>query len=340
MDKENIVPKCVAMILFIGLSILPGQAQQSSTPDKPAASPSSPSTPAETTPSSDSGASSQKVVLKVGDAQVTEKEMEQVIARMGTKGRTIMAREGRRPIADEYIKMLVLSKRAIDEHLDSSPAIRSLLEQLRNQTLAEAEYEDMDHKIEVSTDEVAQYYAEHNLDFETIKCREFVVRQRPQDSNDPNRGLPPQEAKAKAEAIRKALLAGTDIEKVADIHGSFPNVQLVDRRMRYLRRDEMRPDLADATFAIKNSGVTEPVVTPDTIYVVKVFGRATPELKDVREEIVDTIKLHKLDAELEDMKKKAGVWMDEAYFSGHSLPKPTRPLPHGPAPAAPPKTSE
>jgi parvulin-like peptidyl-prolyl isomerase len=140
---------------------------------------------------------------------------------------------------------------------------------------------------------------------------------------------------AKAEQIRKALQAGTDIEKVAATHVNFPNVQLVDKKITSLRRDQMSPALSQATFAVKE-GVTEPVVTPDTIYVVKVFGHSNPELKDVQQEITATIQQNKLDAEMEEMKKKAGVWIDEEYFTGRSLPK-LQPGAPGMAPVPPPK---
>ncbi len=334
---KNIWLTCAAIILFIGILFSQAGAQQSAGPANPAAVGSSPSTNAATPASPDTATSPQKVVLKVGNTQVTQSEIDFLISALGSEARTIVARRGRRPLGEEYVKTLLLSQRALDEHLDSTPTLRSRLELQRAQTLAEAEYEDMARKIEVSSDEVSQYYSTHRSDFEVVKVREFVVRKRPQDSNDPKRGLTPVEAKAKAEAIRKALASGTDIEKVAATHASAPNVQLVDPKVRRLRRDEMIPALGDAIFALKGEGVTEPVETADTIYVVKVFGRDVPELKEVQEEIVGTIRQQKLDAELENMKKKAGVWMDEEYFSGRSLPKLSRPVAKDPAAASVPQ---
>jgi hypothetical protein len=334
---KNIWATCAAIILFAGLPIVSAGAQQSGPPAKPTQGGSTPSTNAGSAATPDSAASSQKVVLKVGTTQVTQSEMELLVSKLGSQARVVVARRGRRPLGEEYVKMLLLSQRAMDEHLDSSPAVRAELEHLRAQTLAELAYEDMSRKVQVSTDEVNQYFAGHRSDFETVKVREFTIRQRPKDSNDANRGLAPEVAKAKAQAIRKALLPGTDIDEVAATFAKPPNIALVDRNVRRLRHDEMIPALADATFALKEGGITEPVETPDTIYVVKVFGHEIPELKEVQEEIVGTIKQKKLDAEIDEMKKKAGVWMDEDYFSGRSLPTITRPIAHPPASVPPPK---
>jgi len=260
--------------------------------------------------------------MKVGHAQVTQSDIENLVTKLGSQAKVIIARQGRRPLGEEYVKMLLLSQRALDEHLDSSPAIRSQLELQRAQTLAEAQYQDMSRKIQVTQDEVSQYFTAHRSEFETVKVREFAIRKRPEGSNDPKKGLPVGEARANANSIRKALLAGTDIEKVAATFASFPNITLVDRKVRTLRRDEMTPALEKATFALKEGGVTEPVETPETIYVVKVFGHENPELKEVAEDIEGKLRQQKLDDEIDDMRKKAGVWMDEQYFSGPSLPAP------------------
>jgi hypothetical protein len=294
-------------ILLISLVDFSASGQQSGTVAKPAqdVSPSA----------AGAAASSQKVVMKVGDTKVTQSEIEDLVAKLGTPAKVMVARQGRRPLGEEYVKMLLLSQRAVVEHLDSSPAIRSQLELQRAQTLAEAQYQDMSHKIQVGQEEVSQYFTAHRSEFETVKVREFTIRKRPEGSNDPKKGLPVGEARAKADLIRKALLAGTDIEEVAGTYADPPTITLVDKKVRVLRRSEMMKALETATFPVKDGGVTEPVETNETIYVVKVFGHDNPEFKEVAEEIEGTLRQQKLDGELDDMRKKAGVWMDEEYFT-------------------------
>ncbi len=86
---------------------------------------------------------------------------------------------------------------------------------------------------------------------------EFLIRKRPAGSNDPKQCLPIKVAKAKAEAIRKALLKGKDIDKVAEHFDDPPDVMLIDPKVHNLRRTEMKPGLSKATFHLKNGGVTE-----------------------------------------------------------------------------------
>ena len=56
------------------------------------------------------------------------------------------------------------------------------------------------------------------------------------------------------------------------------------------------------------------VDTPQAFIVVKVLGHEHPELKEVATEIETKLRQQKLDAEIDELRKKAGVWMDEDSF--------------------------
>jgi parvulin-like peptidyl-prolyl isomerase len=270
------------------------------------------------------------VVLRVGSAQVTESEIDTFAAGLGPRARAIIANQGLRPVGEEYVKTLLLLRRALDDHLDQSPAVRAQLELLREQVLAQAEYQKMANDVMPSPEEVSQYFAAHKSEFDSVQVREFLIRKRPQGSQDPKAGLTAEEAKAKAEAVRKALLAGTDIEKVAqDFTTPASDVMLIDRKPRTFRPDQMMPALAKATLAVKDAGVAEPVETPQAFIVVKVYGYQHPELKEVTTEIEGKLQREKLGAALDDLRKKAEVWMDEGFFSA----KPVKPASAIPPPA-------
>jgi hypothetical protein len=180
----------------------------------------------------------------------------------------------------------------------------------------------MASEVKVTQEEVSQYFTSHQSEFETVQVRQFLIRKRPQGSQDPVQGLPAEEAKTKAEEIRRALLSGNDIEKVAEDFATPGNpITLIDRKPRTLRRAEMQPTLAKATFDVKDGGASDLVETPQAFMVVKVFGHRHPELKEVAMEIETKLRKQRLDAEIEELRKKAGVWMDEDYFKTEPLAK-------------------
>jgi hypothetical protein len=143
------------------------------------------------------------VVLKVGETTVTESEIDALLSKLGAKAKAIVAAQRRRPVGEQYERMLLPSRRALDEHLDSSPALHSRLELQRTETLAEAEYEKVSGEVKVSQEEVGQYFTAHASEFDTGQVREFLIRKRSEGSKDTKHGLTAAGAKAKAESIRK-----------------------------------------------------------------------------------------------------------------------------------------
>jgi len=283
--------------------------QQTATPLK-ATEAGSASAPGAQTPTA---ASAQKVVLKVGSAQVTQFEIDDAVSHLGMKEKAIVSTQGLQLVGEEYTKMLLLSQRASEERLDLRPDIRSQLELQRVKTLAQAEYEKMASEVQITQEEMSQYFTAHRSEFETVQVQEFLIRKRPQAA-DPKQGLTLEEARSTAESIRKALLSGKDVEEVAKTFATSISVMLVDQRPRTFRRADMKPALEKATFDVPDGGVSDIVDTPQALIVVKVLAHHRPELKEVTAEIKNKLQQQRLDAEIDTMKKKAGVWMDEDYF--------------------------
>jgi|SRR5215472_200081 len=296
----------LAMIAFAGGA----GGQQSATPPKTAEAKSS-SAASAPTPAADTA---QKVVLKVGSSQITESEIDAVVSHLGVKAKAIVSVQGLRPVAEDYTKMLLLSQRASDERLDLKPDIRFQLELQRVETLAQAEYEKMASELQITPEEISQYFTAHRSELETVQVQEFLIRKRSQGTADPKQGLTPEEAASTAESIRKALVSGTTVEEVAKTFDTSISVMLVDQRPRTLRRAEMKPVLEKATFDLPDGGVSEIVDTAQALIVVKVLAHQHPELKEAMAEIRNKVQQQKLDAEVDAMKKKAGVWMDQEYF--------------------------
>ena len=297
---------CLAITLFAGEAS--GQQTATSLKTMEAESASAPGAQTLT------AASAQKVVLKVGSAQVTQFEIDAAVSHLGMKEKAIVSTQGLQLVGEEYTKMLLLSQRASEEHLDLRPDIRSQLELQRVKTLAQAEYEKMASEVQITQEEISQYFAPHRSEFETVQVQEFLIRKRPQGTADPKQGLTPEEARSTAESIRNALLSGKDVQEVARTFATSISVMLVDQRPRTFRRADMKPALEKATFDVPDGGVSEIVDTPQALIVVKVLAHHRPELKEVTAEIKNKLQQQKLDAEIDTLKKKAGVWMDEDYF--------------------------
>ena len=306
-SNERVWAKYLGLVLLAGF-IPSTTTGQSAPPSKPAGSGSS------SVSNTQAPATSDPVVLKIGKTQITRSEMEALFAELpapSTKGE--LSPEGRAHLAELYVRIVLLSQQAANDHLDSSPAMRHRLEMQRARLLAQAEYDKMRGAAEVGPQEIAQYYADHHLEYDTVQVREFLVRKRVKDSENADSGLSAEEAGAKAESIRKALAGGDSPEKVSEDLGSS-DVLLIDAKPRTLKRNEMVPALEQASFAAKDGGVAGPVDTPDALLVVLVLKHGHIEESEAATEIGQRLRTQKLEAELKELEKKAGVWMSDGYF--------------------------
>jgi parvulin-like peptidyl-prolyl isomerase len=287
---------------------------------RPAATPAA-KKPAETTtaPATASPEPGGKVVLRVGTHQVTQADLDFLLSRLNPQVQQNVARQGKRPVGEQYAMMVILSGQAAAHHLDASPEFQRQMALQRLQLLAQAEYEDIVDRTTVTPEDTNQYFSQHAAEFEEAQVRQVVLRKKAEGAPADTPGLPVADARARAEEIRKELLSGGDVNKVAKDY-STPNVVLIDVEPRTVRHGQLLPDLDKVVFQLKDGEVSEPVETPQVLVMVQALGRRRPELKDVSAEIENKLRQQKVDAALADLRQKNPVWMDDAYFAAPAPP--------------------
>jgi len=332
MNNKSLCRLCLAIIMLLGLVAAPAFAEQASTPAKPATTPTAPSASKqskEAAPTPSAAISPEKVVLKVGEAQVTKADIDFLVSNLKPQDQHNLATQGLRPLADEYVRMLLLSQQAINDHLESAPGIRERIQLQRQQMLAQAEYQKIAAEIKVSPEEISQYFTAHQSEFETAQVREFVIRKKAEGAKEPAVGLSPGEAQAKADSIRKALAAGTDAKKVKQDF-ELANVVMIDPEAHPVKHGQLLPPLDKAAFELKDGQVSEPMDTPQAIVFLQVVGHNHQEQKDAAAEIENSLKQKKLEAAFADLRQKTNVWMDDDYFKAQAAVSPAS-TPQAPA---------
>jgi peptidyl-prolyl cis-trans isomerase C len=283
-----------------------------SSPASPAAGPSAAQSSSENQASA-KASSPHKVVLKVGETQVTQADIDYLIGSLSPQVQSAVASRGRKPVGDEYAMMVLLSQKAQSEHLDASADFQQKIALQKLQILAEEEYRKIAEGIQVSPEDVNTYYNAHKDDFEEAQVREFVVRKKAADAKADAPGLSAVDAKARLAAIRKAVEAGTDIKQVAK-QFDVPNVVMVNPEPQTVHKGEMMPALDQAAFGLKDNQFSEPVDTPQALVLLQVLTHQQKEVKAVSGQIENELKQQKLRAAIDDMKAKANIWMDPEYF--------------------------
>lgn len=315
MNKASVLRTPLAIIgfLLMGLLAVTGFAQQPSPP--------SPPTGATAAPAKTASSSPEKVVIKVGDEQVTEADLQFLMGTLNPQAQQSVATQGRRSVGDQYALMILLSQEALRDHLDSSPRFRQQMALQRVQLLAQAEYQNLTSQVKVNPEEISQYYSTHQAELEQAQVRRFIIRKRPEGAKEGTPGLGPQEARARADSIRKAFAAGRSVKDVAqDFKGSSD--VFIDTESQTIRRGQLPRDMDKAAFQLKDGELSDPMDTPQALVFLQVVRRRRPELKEVSGKIDSTLRQQKVETALTNLKKKTTIWMDEEYFKAPAASPP------------------
>jgi hypothetical protein len=256
-----------------------------------------------------------RVILKVGGVSITEAEFESMINDIESQGDPDKPGAGdkeRRELGDDYASVLMLSQQAVAEHLDADPEIRHKLEVYRMQTLSDAQFAKLLKQARPSAEEIAEYYSAHAADFEEVLVhRLFIFKVGPGSTN--TKGLTQQAAKDRGDAILLAATSGGDPMKLA---AAFSNSDegMLDAQAIFFRRGELPQKVEKVAFAIKDGQWAVADDSPERLTLLHLVKRDRRPLAEVASIIEQRVQNQKLEVTLNEMKKKAGIWMDEQYF--------------------------
>jgi len=301
------------LCLLIGIAAAVGRAQQ-----PPSPSPASSTGSSTSTPVGNVAPPSERVVLKVGNLQVTQADFESMIGVLeAQQGPADLSRQA---IGDNYAQLLMLSQQALAGHLDTSPDVVRQLALDRTQILSNAEFARLKQQAKPTPEEISQYYSAHLEDYDTVQLRRLFIWS--SESSKDARGLSPQAAKDLADKARHAYASGGDVAKLVHDTPHDPENVMLDNEPLIFQRGEMPPSLEKAAFALKEGGWTELNDAPGTYVFLQVVARSRRDLKGVSPQIEKKLQARKLREELENLKENAGIWMDEEYFA----PPPQKPV--------------
>ena len=262
---------------------------------------------AATTASSNNLHADQRVVMKVGDTQITQKQFEEMYG-------DFLKDQGGAPVpkkkttAENFAGGLMLAKEAEATGLNKKPEVQRELEMNRIQVLSTAEYNVLQDKAKPTEQQISAYYDAHLDDFDQVTIRRVFIYKQNEHTN--GHGVPPAEAKQRADEIRKALESGGDAKAL------IKNTQdALDVDPLTFGRDDL-PDIMKNAFDMKVGEWSQVADTPDALILFEVVRKGRLTLAQATPEIQKKLQGQKLREEMDALKKKTGVWLDDQYFAG------------------------
>jgi hypothetical protein len=338
--------KVLAVLLF---SVMVTGMVRAQAPSPPATSPTPGVNPTPTggvlaAPTAATPLPPDTVVLKVGDQQFTKAQMDNLISHLPPQSQNNLATRGKKPFGDWYGTVVIFSEWAKAHHLDERPDFIERMAFQKQLMEAQAAAEEINQQTKVGPDAVKKYYDDHASSYDEITLRQILVRIK-QAPPQTGAGTPPptmggglstEEGKARMEAIRKEILAGTDIKKVIEDFKA-PGDVVIESQPRQVRRGAMNAELEKVAFAVKDGDVSEPTAIPAGLVMFQVTAHGHVDLKTATPEIEGKLRPPAVDAAITAVKKSAPVWLDDQYFTTVPAPQARRPMGAPGASVTPPK---
>jgi peptidyl-prolyl cis-trans isomerase C len=309
---------------FLALSAIPLFAQVSSMPAVPQAAPAAPEKPAEPN----------KVVLTIGNDKITEAQYDEMVNAIPQQYQAYARGAGKRAFAEQIVQVKVLAAEAEKRKLDQEGKVKDQLAFQRQNLLAQAMFLALQDSVKVDDAAVQKYYTEHKNDYEVLKARHILIREKgaPMQPIAGKPELSDEEALAKAKDIRKKLVAGEDFATLAKAESDDAGSGAQGGDLGEFKKGMMVPPFEEAAFAAKVNEVTEPVKTPFGYHLIKVESHVTKSLAEARPDIEKKLRPELARTSVENLRKDATVKMDDGFFGPAPATTPGAPTSGAPTP--------
>ena len=297
-------------VLLRGQTPPPSVAPGTPAPTVQAAPPETPP-PAPVTP--------ETVVAEVGDKKLTAAEVDQIFAGLPTQYQQNAKMNPARTLM-QILMFRYLADEAEKANLDKRPDLKASLEFQRMAILYQAEINDYKDKIPVSREDQDKMYQENPDRFKQVKVKVIhlsfsATPDKP--GPDGKKMMSEAEAKAKADELRKQIMAGGDFGKLARENSDDKSTSAKDGDFGTISHNSPYPEpVKKAVFALKEGEVSEPVKQANGFYLIRADSVVLQPFGEVRPQIIEELKQTRFTDWMKSLETRFAVKVDNpAYFA-------------------------
>jgi parvulin-like peptidyl-prolyl isomerase len=322
------------VLAFSGLAAAAiAQQPSAATPPAPATPPktSAPATPAAPAIAPESNLPPDTVVLTVGSQTLTRSQFEVLLSALAQNGRPAVSAAQKRQVAQQFAELETMAQEARKRKLDESAEVKQMMviqsDSFLANTLAKKVSDDM-HFTEL---DLRAYYDANKNEFQEAKGSHILIRYKgssvPLKPNE--KDLTPEEALAKAQDIRKKILAGEDFATLAKAESDDAGSGAKGGDLGTFKQGQMVPPFDQAAFSLPIGEVSEPVKSQFGYHIIKIASRDTKPFDAAKAQIEKELKPKMAKEAMEQIKAHTPVTLNDAYF-GAEVEGPKPPAPAGP----------
>jgi peptidyl-prolyl cis-trans isomerase C len=300
------VTKTKTLFITLALAATAAVAQDKPTPAPAQVKPAATATAAEADP----------VIISAGAVTIRKSDFEAAIKTLPEQYQQYAMGPGRKQFAEDYLRMKLLAAEGMKAGLDKSPQVLRQIDLMKENLVATEQLKKLETGITVSDADLKKAYDEHKSEYEQVKAKHILIAPKGSAAAQPGRKeLTDDEAKAKAEDIRKRIVAGEKFEDVAKKESDDLESGKAGGELGSFGHGQMVQQFEAAAFAAKPGEITPVVKTEFGYHIIKVEDHTFSPMADQKTNLDKEIRQKKLREAIDAMKDSAKPTFNDAYFA-------------------------
>jgi peptidyl-prolyl cis-trans isomerase C len=256
------------------------------------------------------------VVLVVGEEKMTKADFEALMEGLPEQVRKSVAGVGIRKMADDLANLKSLAREARRRKLEQTVIARQMMELQQDQVLANVLVKQLQSNMKTDDAAVKAWYEAHKGEYEQVKASHILIRYKGSQLplREGQKDLTEAEALAKAQEIRKRLLAGEDFAKVAKAESDDTGSGANGGSLGSFTKGRMVPAFEQVAFSQAAGQISEPVKTQFGYHIIKVEEHTSKTLDEVRPQIEQQIRPQLTQKAVDEIRNATQVVINEQYF--------------------------
>jgi len=256
------------------------------------------------------------VVLTVGNDKMTRAQFEELLAALTETGRQIKTPEQKRQLAQQLGELKVMADEARKRKVDQTESARQMIAVQTDSVLANLLGAKISATIKADDATTKAFFEQHKADYDLVKASHILIRYKgsPVSIRPGEKDLTEEEALAKAQDIRKKILAGGDFAALAKAESDDTSNAGNGGSLGQFGHNRMVPAFEQAAFALQVGQISEPVKTQFGYHLIKVEEHTSKTYDELKPELESRVKPQLTRDLLDKIKKQTPVTLDESYF--------------------------
>lgn len=311
-----------------------------------------PGTPVPGQPEGESATAADRAIVTIGDETLTRAQVDNMLRLLPPRQRSLFSQpSGKEAFADYIVRSKLFSREAGKRGWDARPEVeqtlqrfqanleknqvrglpiendedrKQVLELFRESLLVRVVEKELKGEMAVSAEEIEGNYRKNADSYDMVRGRRLVIRSEASnyffgDNRPKDQTLSDEEARAKAEKLRRDIQEGADFEEMAARHSEDPLTSGVGGDTGVVRRGLpnktlVTPPEVELLFSLEVGDLSPIVRTPMGFALLKLEEKRKISLAEAQPEIEGRIRNEKLEARYRQMKLEHHIVIDPSFF--------------------------